>query len=70
MPEQTTSQGTGKPVLFHPLVYLEDGDDVTIGRADIDSYAVFPPDGAQLVRWLEGRRDRRRGRRPLPPRLR
>ncbi|WP_446038340.1 hypothetical protein [Streptomyces sp. SID1121] len=53
MPEQTTSQGTGKPVLFHPLVYLEDGDDVTIGRADIDSYAVFPPDGAQLVRWLE-----------------
>ncbi|MGA5701735.1 hypothetical protein [Peterkaempfera bronchialis] len=53
MPEQTASQSTGKPILFHPLVYLEDGDGVTIGRADIDSYAIFPPDGAQLVRWLE-----------------
>jgi hypothetical protein len=54
VPEQTTGQRTGKPILFHPLVYLEDGDGVTIGRADIDSYAIFPPDGARLVRWLEG----------------
>ncbi|MEW1863797.1 hypothetical protein AB0399_26070 [Streptomyces sp. NPDC088194] len=51
---QATGQSTRKPILFHPLVYLEDGDGVTIGRADIDSYAIFPPDGAQLVRWLEG----------------
>lgn len=60
MPEQTeqttttsTRRRTDQPVLFHPLVYLDDGDGVTIGRADIDSYAIFPPDGAQLVRWLE-----------------
>jgi hypothetical protein len=41
------------PVRLHPLTYLEDGDDVTVGRADIDSYGVFPPDGAELVRHLE-----------------
>lgn len=39
-------------VAFHPLVYLADGDEVTIGRPDIDSYAIFPPDGAELVRRL------------------
>jgi len=48
--------GTGHdiqdPPLLHPLVYLEDGEGVTIGRVDTDSYAIFPPDGAQLVRWL------------------
>ncbi|RKN03794.1 hypothetical protein D7319_30690 [Streptomyces radicis] len=37
---------------MHPLVYLEDGDGVTVGRTDTDSYAILPPDGAQLVRWL------------------
>lgn len=56
--EQAEQAGTlrldaDRPVLFHPLVYLDDADGVTIGRADIDSYAIFPPDGAQLVRWLE-----------------
>ncbi|BAJ28109.1 MULTISPECIES: hypothetical protein [Kitasatospora] len=41
-----------RPVALHPLVYLEEGDEVTVGRVETDSYAVFPPDGAQLVRWL------------------
>ncbi|MFT7841425.1 hypothetical protein Q5530_35270 [Saccharothrix sp. BKS2] len=41
-----------QPLALHPLVYLEDGDDVTVGRRDIESYAVFPPDGAELVRKL------------------
>ncbi|MEU8588405.1 hypothetical protein AB0C59_15620 [Streptomyces sp. NPDC048664] len=38
---------------LHPLTYLEEGDEVTVGRADIDSYGLFPPDGAELLRRLE-----------------
>ncbi|MFB7468784.1 hypothetical protein ACFCZ1_35765 [Streptomyces sp. NPDC056224] len=41
------------PLALHPLVYLEDGGEVTIGRQDTDSYAIFPPDGAELVRRLQ-----------------
>src|SRR3954467_3083054 len=41
---------------LHPLTFLEDGDEVVIGRRDIDSYAYFPPDGAALVRQLEAGR--------------
>ncbi|MEV7546766.1 hypothetical protein [Streptomyces sp. NPDC089915] len=41
------------PLALHPLVYLEDGDEVTIGRRDTESYAIFPPDGAALVRRLQ-----------------
>ncbi len=37
---------------LHPLSFLEDGDEVVIGRRDVDSYAYFPPDGAALVRQL------------------
>jgi hypothetical protein len=40
------------PVQLHPLVFHVDGDEVTIGRPDVDSYAIFPPDGAALVRRL------------------
>ena len=42
-----------EPVRLHPLTYLAEGDDVTVGRADIDSYGVFPSDGAELVRRLD-----------------
>jgi hypothetical protein len=42
-----------QPLRFHPLTFLEEGDEVTVGRADIDAYALFPPDGAALVRQLE-----------------
>ena len=41
------------PVPLHPLVYLVDGDEVTIGRRDTDSYGIFPTDGAEVVRRLE-----------------
>ncbi|MEV7414173.1 hypothetical protein [Streptomyces sp. NPDC089919] len=41
------------PLALHPLVYLDEGEEVTIGRPDTDSYAIFPPDGAQLVRRLQ-----------------
>jgi hypothetical protein len=41
-----------RSVALHPLTYLADGDEVTVGRMDIDSYAVLPADGAALVRRL------------------
>jgi len=38
------------PLRFHPLSFLDEGDgDVLIGRSDIDSYGVFPADGAVLL---------------------
>lgn len=40
------------PLRLHPLTYLEDNGEVVVGRADIDSYGLFPPDGAALVRQL------------------
>jgi hypothetical protein len=44
-----------EPLRLHPLTFLEEGDeaDVTVGRADIDSYGLFPSDGAALLRQLE-----------------
>lgn len=42
-----------RPLPLHPLVYLDDGDEVTVGRPDIDSYGIFPPDGAEILRRLE-----------------
>lgn len=44
---------------FHPLTLLPEGADVVVGRTDIDSYAVFPADGAALLEEL------RVGRRPV-----
>ncbi|KQV21658.1 MULTISPECIES: hypothetical protein [unclassified Kitasatospora] len=41
-----------RPVALHPLVYLDEGEEVTVGRVDTDSYAVLPADGAELVRLL------------------
>lgn len=40
------------PLRFHRLTFLEDRGEVVVGRSDIDSYGVFPPDGAALVRQL------------------
>jgi hypothetical protein len=41
------------PIRLHPLTYLEEGEEVTVGRADIDSYGLFPVDGAALLKYLE-----------------
>lgn len=41
-----------RPLPLPPLVFVPDGDDVTIGRTDTDQYGIFPPDGAELVRRL------------------
>ena len=38
--------------MFHDLRFLREGDEVVIGRAEVDSYAVFPLDGAALVQRL------------------
>ena len=40
---------------FHRLSFVPDGDEVVVGRRDIDSYGVVPPDGAALVRELDSR---------------
>ncbi|MFG2822237.1 hypothetical protein ACGFX4_22750 [Kitasatospora sp. NPDC048365] len=47
------------PLRFHRLTYLDQGDEVVVGRTDIDSYGAFPPDGAALLRRLEAGTDPR-----------
>jgi hypothetical protein len=42
-----------QPLRLHPLTYLDEGDEVTVGRADISSFGLFPADGAALLRRLE-----------------
>ncbi|PRY45147.1 hypothetical protein [Umezawaea tangerina] len=37
---------------FHPLTFVQDRDGVTVGRFDVESYAVLPEDGAALLRRL------------------
>ncbi|MFN0090177.1 MAG: hypothetical protein ACKVWR_07915 [Acidimicrobiales bacterium] len=45
------------PLRFHALSVLDEGgDDVVIGRTDIDSYAIFPRDGAALIEELKAGR--------------
>ena len=41
-----------RPVSLHVLAFLDEGEDVTVGRADTDSYCVLPADGAALLREL------------------
>jgi hypothetical protein len=53
MAEQDMRGAEDTPLALHALVYLEEGDEVTIGRQDTDSYAIFPPDGAAVVRRLQ-----------------
>jgi hypothetical protein len=43
----------GPPLRFPPLTFLDDGEDVVVGRRDVDSYAVLPRDGAALLRRLQ-----------------
>lgn len=40
------------PLRFWDLSFLDDAGEVVVGRSDIDSYGVFPADGAALVREL------------------
>jgi len=40
-------------VALYPLTYVEDNDQVIVGRPEIDAFAVFPPDAAEALRHLE-----------------
>ena len=42
-----------QPVPIHPLTYLDEGEEVTVGRREADTYVVLPADGAALLRRLE-----------------
>jgi hypothetical protein len=46
------SLGASEVVSLHPLTYLDEGGEVVVGRPDIDSYGIFPPEGAALLRQL------------------
>jgi hypothetical protein len=50
--EIPTEWDLDRHIPLHPLSYRTEGEEVTVGRTDVDSYAVLPPDGAQLVRRL------------------
>ncbi|WP_406205666.1 hypothetical protein OH807_31300 [Kitasatospora sp. NBC_01560] len=62
----STDSGSAAPgvdldraVPLRRLVYLQEADEVTIGSPETDTYAVFPADGAELVRMLaDGRTPR------------
>lgn len=47
---------TDETLTFHPLTVLREGDEVVVGRPDIDSYGVFPDDGAALLDELRAGR--------------
>jgi hypothetical protein len=42
----------GQTVALYPLTLLDEDGEVVVGRTDIDSYGVFPPEGAELLRQL------------------
>jgi len=39
-------------LFFHDLAFYADGDEVAVGRPDTGSFAIFPADGAELLRRL------------------
>jgi hypothetical protein len=39
---------------LHELSFVSEGDEVVVGRPDTGAYAVFPADGAELVRRIAG----------------
>jgi hypothetical protein len=47
------SKTTSTSIALHDLTLLDEGEQVVVGRRDIDSYAVFPPDGAALLQTLQ-----------------
>lgn len=42
-----------QPVAIHHLTYLDEGNEVTVGRLDEGGFVVLPKDGADLLRMLE-----------------
>ena len=50
--DEQTLRDLDRPLALHALAFLDGGDEVTVGRPDIDSYCVLPADGAALLRRL------------------
>jgi hypothetical protein len=48
----TVSFDPDLPLSVYPLTYLDEGEEVTVGRTDTGSFAVLPADGAALLRRL------------------
>lgn len=44
---------TDATLSFYPLTFVADPPDIIVGRKDIDSYAAFPEDGAELLKQLQ-----------------
>jgi hypothetical protein len=40
-------------IRLHRLTFVDEGDEVLVGRPDTESYAVLPADGAQLLKRLQ-----------------
>ncbi|HIW61235.1 MAG TPA: hypothetical protein H9881_02150 [Candidatus Stackebrandtia excrementipullorum] len=41
-----------RPVKLHHLTFLDEGEEMTVGRPDIDAYVHLPRDGAELLKRL------------------
>ena len=52
-----TADDARTSLVLYPLTLVDEGDQVVIGRPDIDSFAVFPPDAAAVVRRLRAGED-------------
>jgi hypothetical protein len=55
MPDPTQAAAAAVPeqrLAFHRLTFLPEGDEVTVGVPDQDTYVVLPADGAALLRRL------------------
>lgn len=58
----TVSFDPDVPLSVYPLTYLDEGDEVTVGRTDTNVFCVLPVDGAALLRQLAGGMSPRQGR--------
>jgi hypothetical protein len=53
MTEQAPTRAeTQASISLYPLTFVDEGDHVVIGRPEIDSFGVFPPDAAAVVARL------------------
>jgi hypothetical protein len=48
----SASELNASRILFYQLTFVDEGDQVIVGRPDIDSFAVFPVDAAAVLRKL------------------
>jgi hypothetical protein len=48
----TTSPISDQALSFHSLSFVPEGDEVLVGRPGTDSYAVLPPDGAEVLKMM------------------